>query len=144
MEGPLPSSSHAPSTWYDAVATPHLKPVGNVRAAVRPGACGVVMSDLLCQGGRARPRSLAVRPAPGPRSGQAPRGEQGPVLGVEGAEPVRRAGRRHCRYSATAPWPLSSPLHQLVADLIQLLFVVLDQRFAQSFQGLEVLRARIV
>jgi hypothetical protein len=28
MEGPRPSSSKAPSTWYDAVAEPNVKPGG--------------------------------------------------------------------------------------------------------------------
>src|SRR5262245_66535116 len=34
IDTPLPSSSQAPSTWYDAVATPQWKPSGNVRSAV--------------------------------------------------------------------------------------------------------------
>src|SRR5262245_66251683 len=34
MEGPLPSSSQAPSTWYDDVATPQWKPSGKRRSAV--------------------------------------------------------------------------------------------------------------
>src|SRR3712207_9582337 len=29
MEGPRPSSSTAPSIWYEAVAVPHKKPSGN-------------------------------------------------------------------------------------------------------------------
>jgi hypothetical protein len=33
MDGPRPSSLYAPSTWYEAVAEPHRKPLGKLRGA---------------------------------------------------------------------------------------------------------------
>src|SRR5215203_608897 len=40
-DGARPSSLTAPSTWYEAVAVPHRKPVGNVRAVLPCGAAPV-------------------------------------------------------------------------------------------------------
>src|SRR5262245_56259422 len=36
IDRPLPSSFHAPSIWYDEVATPQRNPAGKVRAAACP------------------------------------------------------------------------------------------------------------
>src|SRR5208282_3827237 len=35
IDSPLPSSLHAPSIWYEALAVPHWKPLGNVSVAMR-------------------------------------------------------------------------------------------------------------
>src|SRR5262245_16607651 len=52
IDMPLPSSSHAPSIWYEDLATPQWKPSGNERPLTPPRLGGSGRADAGAGGGR--------------------------------------------------------------------------------------------
>ena len=80
MDSPRPSSRAAPSTWYEAVAAPHMKPSGKVRASTRVPRCWKrVPADLVTRDPRSRSRwyrsaaAAAKASAPAAVPGRPPR-----------------------------------------------------------------------
>src|SRR5262245_27822618 len=83
IDRPLPSSSQAPSVWYDDVATPQWKPSGKRRAGARVSRPLALIDHLLFTSNETSLRANA--PAAASTNRRSAVGEQSPRMEVQPA-----------------------------------------------------------
>src|SRR5215470_14859743 len=110
INGPFPSSSQAPSIWYEDVATPQWNPSGNRRSAEAgdPAARAVIGTSPSCRPTLSQPEG--PRGAVGGRGGEPGGRDRG--LAVGDAAVVGRKALRHEDAQALRGEPLSHALEE--------------------------------